>query len=212
MKDINRVMLTGTIVGMRSTTKSVDMFIATDGGSARGRKEMTSSFPSVSFSNTKEAGSFKVGDRVSIQGHIHCRLIPTEEGKRLHILTIQGDVIKRTKRMLAEYVDVEPVYEGGFPDDKNLVVAVGTVERLYISPNGQYAAVTLTAERKSGKDYITAFAFRRQAEAAKDLKEGDKVAIAGAIRNITSKNSDSRDRQSFLILDIAKLEDKDSED
>jgi len=208
MKNINKVILTGTVVGTRASTRSFTMRIATDGGSMRGRNDNVSAYPEVVFSNVREAAEYKVGDRVTVQGHISGR-VTMFDGKRRHVMDVIGDKIEQTKRMLASYIDIEPVYGGGYPDDKNIVVVVGSVDHVYTVGNNQFTSVTLTTVtgKTATKNYVTALAFRRQGMAAKELKPGDTVAIAGALR--TTNNKDVKiQSQSIVVLDIQKIEEK----
>lgn len=201
MQERNFVFIRGTVVGMHVTTRSISFRIATDSG------VKDTIFPSVIFDDAKLTKDIKMKDRVCIEAHIRTRPIRQDDGKRIFISEFIGDKIEPATRILADLVDGLDEKDGGYPEDENEVILAGTVTHVF-NPNSGLSMVSVNIpDTKSGQsNYASVTCFRRQANVAKDLKEGDKVAVAGVIR--PTERRDPRGEIMFNVVakDIARVE------
>ena len=204
IKPTNVIKLRGTVIGMRSSTTMTSFVIITDGGEQKGSTVVNISF----YGTLKE--SFKVKDHVDIIAHMQSKIVRTDGKNKFHQIVV-GDRIKHTNRMLADYIPFKEFQtpEGGIPDDINKAFVYGQVTRIYM-PSDSYAVVTVavpTAEKKM--NYIDVICYKRQAQIASLLTEGDFIVSIGEIRSAKERpKADEIFWQNVICKDMAKIEDE----
>lgn len=205
MKTENFVLLKGGIVRIWASKTVTMIGLATDGA---GRESI---FPTIGFYNNVDVSGFKVGDRVTIKAHIQMRRITDENGKvAAYHQDIIGDSISKTPRILADYLDGElKELDGGCQKDENLTLHFGIVRHIF-SPQEGFAILSLSIPSGRGvrmPNYCDIVCFKRQADAALLLAEGDCVATAGVIRTRKNNNgSRTTFQQNIVCKDICKVD------
>ena len=205
MRYVNKFIARGTIVGIRATLRETSVILATDGGSRRGRKDESSDYPNIMFYDSSLLGAVRAGDRITIQGHIQTTRYKNEDGKTKYRLLLVGDRVVKTKRLLANYVELNDEYNGGAPDDQNLVILAG---RLYSKIKSSPSSTSIVLQIGDGThtNYARGLCFMRQSDALNDAEVGDNVAIAGALRTRKPKTRTDDVEQNIIVLDAELLE------
>lgn len=205
IKPTNLIKLRGTIIGMRSTTKMTSFVIITDGGEKKGSTVVNILF----FEPLKD--TFKVKEHVDIIAHMQSKIVKKEDNKNKFYQIVVGDKIKHTNRMLADYIPLPEFQttEGGIPDDINKAFIYGKISRIY-KPNDAYAVVTVTVPSAENKvNYIDIICYKRQAQLALNLTEGDFIVATGEIRSAKERpKADEIFWQNVICKDIAKISDE----
>ncbi len=201
VKDANEIILGGSIVWRQESRSIVSIRVATDAYAGR------SAFPTVIFYNKELTQNFKVGDRVTIKAHIQARRTLKSDGvTKAYYQDIVGDEINHTKRLLLEYLDaaIIPDPEGGYADDVNKAFFVGRIVHQY-APREDIQILTLACKSRSSVDYVEITCFKRQAELAALMEEGDMVAIVGSVRTSPSKKDERITNENIICKDIAAI-------
>ena len=206
LKPKNEVQLRGTLIGMKSTTKLTSFVIVTDGGEEKG-----STVVNVIFYGTVK-GTFKVKDHVDIVAHMQSKIIKTEDGKRSYHQMVIGNAIKKTNRLLYDYLPIDDFksQEGGIPDDVNKAFIYGKVSRVFV-PNDNYAIVTVLVPTENNKaNFCDVICYKRQAKVASLLNEGDFVVSIGEIRSSKERPAANEIfKQCVICKDVARIKEED---
>ena len=107
---------------------------------------------------------------------------------------------------LLEYLDDAIISdpEGGYADDVNKAFFVGRIVHQY-APREDIQILTLACKSRSSVDYVEITCFKRQAELAALMEEGDMVAIAGSVRTSPSKKDERITNENIICKDIAAI-------
>lgn len=206
LKPSNKVMVRGTIIGTRSSATLTSYLIITDGGEEKGSTVVNVIF----YGQLKEA--FKVKDHVDIIAHMQSRIKKTEDGKSSFHQIVVGDKIKKTNRLLADYIPFKEFQtpEGGIPDDMNKAFIYGKVSRVYVPGDGFAIITVMVPSKEAKKNYVDVICYKRQAQIASLLAEGDCVVSIGELRSAKEKpKGDEVFWQSVICKDISKVREED---
>lgn len=206
IKPTNKVTLRGTILGIRSSATVTSFVLISDGGEEKGSTVSNIVF----YGNLKE--SFKVRDHVDVVAHMQSKIIKGAEGKNEYHQMVIGDKIRKSNRMLADYLPFPELQtpNGGIPDDINKAFVYGKVSRVY-APTDGYAIVTVAVPSKEGKmNYVDLICYKRQAQVAHLLHEGDCIVSIGELRSAKERPKQNEIFwQSIICKDIAKFDELD---
>lgn len=199
----NKVTVSGTVIMINSGRNITTVQIVSDGGN--GKK----AYPRFVFRDLIKTAGFRVGDRVTITGHIHNWIRRNAEreiiGRNQELI---GDEIELTHRMLLDYFDFENGLEGegGYPPDMNKALIAGNVTHIY-SPRPDITIITVVVNDGNHINYCEVTCFLRQSETAQLLEENDMIAAVGHIQtSIKEKNGERAYYQSMTARDIAKIQ------
>lgn len=203
MKTRNEVHLTGGIVRIRASKSVTLLTIATTVAG------VATAFPTIVFYEPKKTKGFEIGDRVTVDAHIQLHIGRDENGKTTNYSQdIVGDKICKAQRMLAPFITDETVSktEGGVRSDENYAYIFGRVRHVYNAPNG-VVILSVSVPREDNRfDSCEIACFRRQAEVARMLEEGDCVMVGGVVQTRNGKTKDDRTAQNVACRDIVKCE------
>lgn len=205
VKQENRVIIRGSIVGMSETTKRATLTVATSGGFDR------RTYPNIFFYDRKLVAEYKIKDRVLIFGKLHNHMeINPDTGKKEYQSTPIGEQIFRASRQLLDYYSPEIIKDpnGGAPDDRNEVLMAGRLEMVYVpeqNPNIVIIRVKCSDSEKSGSGQFSCFS--KCAAIARKCKAGDFVIVTGYVStDRKEKNGGIKDFQTIIARDLYKVE------
>lgn len=206
VREENRFIIRGSIVGKEESAKRCSLTIATSGGFDR------KTFPKIFFYDRKLVDHFNISDRVLIRGIIHNHfVINPDTGKKDYQSTPIGQQIYRSSRLLHDYYpfDVIKDPDGGAPDDKNEVMMAGKVTMVYKPEQNKNLVLIKVRCDEQGKSGFGQFScFSKCADIASTCKPGDFVIAAGYINtDLKEKNGGRKVYQSIICRDIYKVED-----
>lgn len=203
MKTRNEVHLTGGIVRIRASKSVTLLTIATTVAG------VATAFPTIVFYEPEKTKGFEIGDRVTVESHIQLHITRGEDGKSTsYSQDLVGDDICKAQRMLAPFITDEIVSktDGGVRSDENYAFIFGRVRHIYDAPNG-VVVLSVTVPRDSKHlDSCEIACFRRQADIARMLTEGDCVMIGGVVQTRNGKNRNDRTTQNIACRDIVKCD------
>ncbi len=197
MKTKNEVHLTGGIVRINEAKNITSMTIATTVAG------VDTAYPTVIFFYPDKTEEFKVGERVTIDGHFQLQ-VREEDGKRKYKHSIVGDEIIKTQRMLAPFIEDDNISKiaGGIKSDENYAYIFGIVKHIYVAANGVVVLNVSVTDEDGHTNNCEVACFKRQALVAKTLKEEDFVMIAGSVQ--TRRETSEKTVQNIVCRDILK--------
>ena len=203
MRETNLFRVKGSINKIEITKRAVKYTIATDGGNGRSeRLEFVDIAPRDVV--TKKI-PFNIKDRVTLEGHIQDRrFVDRKMGNKRYEKSFVIDNIEHTKRLLLEkFEDIELSTEGGYPQDENHVLIVGVVTHVY-QPTSTVTILTVRVGDGEFYNYCDVICYKKQAETAAKLKEGDYALTVGYM-TISHSNKTNKDVQVVTCKDIARV-------
>ncbi len=202
IKPSNILKIRGTIIGIRSSSKMTSLIIISDGGKVKG-----STVSNVVFYGPVK-DSFGIHEHVDITAHMQSRIIRSENTKRSFRQYVIGDEIKRTNRLLSQYIRQTEFQtpDGGIPDDVNKAFVCGKVTHIY-QPKDDYAVITILVPSENEKmNYVDVTCYNRQAAMVSRLEEDDFVVCAGELRSAKERPKPGEYFwQNILCKDIEKI-------
>lgn len=200
IKETNKIKVSGTIHMISSGRNVTSIWVVTDG--ARGKKAI----PQFVFRNGDLHIDAKVGNRVTVEGHLHNRVM--HQGQDVsYEQEILGDSIIITPRALKLYfpADEIPDEEGGYPNDENCALIAGRISHIY-APQPDIVVLTVRASDGRYTDNCELTCFRRQAEVAGLFSEGDGIAAVGYVQTTLKRNNNRRVvYQNIVVQDLIKV-------
>lgn len=131
MKTKNEFLLKGGITSIHSARTVSRMVVATDGGGL-------TAFVNVVFFPDVDISNFKLGDRVTVKGHVQFQILRDSAGNTTgYRQTLVADSIELTPRLLAAFIKEDSnLYNGGVQADENEILLFGRVSHVFDTTNG----------------------------------------------------------------------------
>lgn len=200
MKTKNEFLLKGGITSIHSARTVSRMVVATDGGGL-------TAFVNVVFFPDVDISNFKLGDRVTVKGHVQFQILRDSAGNTTgYRQTLIADSIELTPRLLAAFIKEDSnLYNGGVQADENEILLFGRVSHVFDTTNGA-VIITIQIPRTQGSfvDNCNVVCFKRQAEEALKLKKGDCILTYNVVRTRRNDKTETFE-QNLICRDILKI-------
>lgn len=200
IKETNKIKVRGTIHMISSGRNMTSIWVVTDGAIVK------KAIPQFVFRNSDIHIEVKVGNRVTVEGHLHNRII--HHGQEVsYEQEIMGDSIKLTPRALKLYFPSEDITdnEGGYPFDENHALIAGEISHIY-APQSDIVKLTVRVANGDYIDNCEITCFRRQAQTALLFSEGDRIAAVGYVQTTLKRVNKRRViYQNVIAQDLDKI-------
>ncbi len=204
----NSITLRGVVISINKTLHDTTIRLAIEG--ERGKKN----FPEIHCYNPSMLNGINIQERVVVFAHAQERkIIRTVDGQKRGTsqLVVAADAIYKSKRALLDYFDPSLIAKttGGAATDMNVVVVAGELVKLHVPDKPAFCLVRITVPEGDQTRQCSFSCFERQATLAKQLKEGDNVAVVGYVctEEKTDKNGNKKSYMNMIARDIAVLEE-----